>query len=375
MPATLTSRLNLLYQRSGLPAFFDWWLGELWALVPDRLKQRLHLLPDRLVITRLDAQRFRWELHTPEAIQPLGELDLGEEDAALQARQWLNDQSERDLQIWLVLPPEQVLRRTLKLPLAARDNLRQVLGFEMDRHTPFQADQVVFDACVRQVDATAGLLDVELVLVPRQRLETLLEQLQPWQLPLSGITVQGLEDCANLLPEDRQPVRDDGSRRINRLLLAVATVLVFLLGWNAIDKREQQIARLDEQIAQARGKARVAGQLRSELDAAVQSARWLHDRKRKHPLMLQAMLELTEALPDDAWVQRMEFNKGVFKIQGVAVSANELLKKLDRLPHLKSPEIVGAITEDRLTHKEKFHIKLTPNFPLENDNAVVAGKG
>ncbi len=375
MPATLTSRLNLLYQRSGLPVFLDWWLGELWALVPDRLKQQLHLLPDKLWVIQLDEHRFRWELQTPESTQTLGELDLREEAAAPMARQWLETQGEQDLQVWLQLLPTQVLRRPLKLPLAARDNLRQVLRFEMDRHTPFQADQVIFDACVRQVDTASALLGVELVLVPRQRLENLLEQLKPWQLPLAGITVQGLEDCANLLPEDRQTTVDRSERRLNSLLLAVVAVLVFLLGFNAIDQRERTIRQLDEDIAQARQKAAVAARLRESLDAAVQSARWLHDRKLKHPLMLQALLELTEALPDDAWVQRMEYNKGVFKIQGVAVSANELLKKLDRLPHLKSPEIVGAITEDRLTHKEKFHIKLTPDFPLENDDAVVAGKG
>ncbi len=375
MPATLISRLNLLYQRSGLPAFLGWWLGELWALVPDRLKQRLHLLPDRLWIIQLDEHRFRWQLQTPESTQTLGELDLREDAAAPMARQWLEAQGDKDLQIWLQLLPAEVLRRPLKLPLAARENLRQVLRFEMDRHTPFQADQVVFDACVRQVDAAAALLDVELVLVPRQRLEALLERLRPWQLPLAGISVQGLEDCANLLPEDRQPQVDRSERRVNGLLLAVVGVLVFLLGFNAIEQREQTIRQLDEEIAQARQKAAVAARLRESLDAAVQSARWLHDRKRNHPLMLQALLELTEALPDDAWVQRMEYNKGVFKIQGVAVSANELLKKLDRLPHLKSPEIVGAITEDRLTHKEKFHIKLTPNFPLENNDAVAAGKG
>ncbi len=375
MPANLTSRLSTWYQRTGLPVFLDWWLGELWALVPDRLKQRLHLLPDRLLIRQLDGDRFRWELHTPDSVETLGELCLQEQNAALQARQWLENCQGRDLQIWLELQPAQVLRRPLRLPLAARDNLRQVLRFEMDRHTPFTADEVVFDVCVNQIDTASNLLDVELVVVPRQRLESLLEKLAPWQLPLQGITVRGMESCANLLPEDQQPAQDQSAQRLNRLLAAVVVVLCFLLGWNAIDKREQQIQQLDEQIAQARGKARVADRLRRELDAAVNSARWLHERKLKHPLMLQALLELTEALPDDAWIQRMEYNKGHFKIQGVAVSANELLKKLDGLPHLKSPEIIGAITEDRQTRKERFHIRLTPQFPLENDDAVAAGKG
>ena len=40
------------------------------------------------------------------------------------------------------IPAERVLQRNLTLPVAAEDNLRQVLAFEMDRQTPFKADQI-----------------------------------------------------------------------------------------------------------------------------------------------------------------------------------------------------------------------------------------
>src|SRR3546814_9455088 len=41
-----------------------------------------------------------------------------------------------DLRLALLLPSATVLRRPLALPLAARDNLLQVVAFEMDRQTP-----------------------------------------------------------------------------------------------------------------------------------------------------------------------------------------------------------------------------------------------
>ncbi len=375
MPTNLTRRLSLLYQRSGLLAFLDWWLAELWALVPDRLKQKLHLLPDRLLLRQQEDGRYRWELHQPRQQRVLGELDPSRPEDALRARQWLEALEPRKTVIWLLLQPDRVLRRTLRLPLAARDNLRQVLRFEMDRHTPFTAEQVVFDARPGRVDAETGLLEVDLMLMPRQRMEALLEQLKPWQLPLSGIAVQGLEPDTNLLPEDLRPARDESGRRIDRLLAAVAVVLVFLLGFNAIDKRRQELERLDQQIAQARQGARQATELRQRLDQAVQSAIWLHERKQAHPVMVQALLEITQALPDDAWLQRLEFGKGQFKLQGLAVSANELLRKLDDLPHLHRAEIIGAITEDRTSHKERFHIRLSPRTDQEREDALAAGEG
>ena len=48
-------------------------------------------------------------------------------------------------QVVLVLPDDQVLRRTVELPLAARENLREVVSFELDRYTPFAAEDVMFD--------------------------------------------------------------------------------------------------------------------------------------------------------------------------------------------------------------------------------------
>ena len=45
--------------------------------------------------------------------------------------------------ITLALPGEIVLERDLSLPLGVEENLRQVLGFELDRLTPFGAEQAV----------------------------------------------------------------------------------------------------------------------------------------------------------------------------------------------------------------------------------------
>ncbi|MEQ1517989.1 MAG: hypothetical protein ABL931_16030, partial [Usitatibacteraceae bacterium] len=48
-------------------------------------------------------------------------------------------------QVRLVLTPEQVLVKTVTLPLATEENLREVIGFELDRHTPFTPDQAYYD--------------------------------------------------------------------------------------------------------------------------------------------------------------------------------------------------------------------------------------
>ncbi|EGH49288.1 fimbrial assembly, partial [Pseudomonas syringae pv. pisi str. 1704B] len=44
----------------------------------------------------------------------------------------------------LLLPPSAVLLQTLQLPAAAARNLSTVVGYELDRFTPFDAGQLYF---------------------------------------------------------------------------------------------------------------------------------------------------------------------------------------------------------------------------------------
>ena len=67
----------------------------------------------------------------------------------------------------LELPAERVLQRTVDLPLAAAENLREVLGFEMDRHTPFKAEDVAFDYHIVSTDRQTKRLLVDLTVAPR----------------------------------------------------------------------------------------------------------------------------------------------------------------------------------------------------------------
>ena len=55
-------------------------------------------------------------------------------------------------QVRLVLTPEQALLKTITLPLATEENLREVVGFELDRHTPFTPDQAYYDVQIVRRD-------------------------------------------------------------------------------------------------------------------------------------------------------------------------------------------------------------------------------
>ena len=92
---------------------------------------------------------------------------------------------------WLLLPAAGVLRRVLTLPAAAEPRLREVLAFELDRQTPVSADQVSFEGRVLARDLAAQQLRVELLVLPRARLDAELAAIGPLAQGLAGVDGRG----------------------------------------------------------------------------------------------------------------------------------------------------------------------------------------
>src|SRR5579885_2372551 len=77
----------------------------------------------------------------------------------------------------LRLAASDVLEKTLALPLAAERELDQALAFEMDRETPFTAEELYWNHVVAAVDRQNRRLSVRLSLLPKASLEPLLAAL------------------------------------------------------------------------------------------------------------------------------------------------------------------------------------------------------
>ena len=130
-----------------LSRFFAWWGGELAALVPAGLRLWWRE-SDRIVMLSFDGTRAVFERPAGARREEIYAVELGTADASLyraETSRRLLQAAGRNFRLLLCLPPEQVLQRTLTLPLAVEENLRQTLTFELDRYTPFRPEQVYFD--------------------------------------------------------------------------------------------------------------------------------------------------------------------------------------------------------------------------------------
>ena len=353
--STLFDPITLRLARTSLPARWREFVAALLSLLPARLRalvegndQRLFLLRQGDEVELLAAGR--------RGDAPLGQLPLDDATVLDQARQRLDDSA---VPRWLLLPVSQVLRRTLALPAAAEPRLREVLAFELDRQTPFSADQVSYQGRVLSRDTAAQQLGVELLVLPKSRLDAEVLALGTLGADLAGVDVvdaDGRRLDVNLLPESRRQHRHDPVRRLNAALVAAAAMALLATLLLTLANRREVRDDFRSQVEAATVEARQARLLRSQLQVSAQAANFLAATRASRPTMLEVLDDLTRRMPDDTALDKLAINDDNLVMVGYSSAAPALVALLQDSPLLVEPALSGAVQADPRTGRDRFTI-------------------
>jgi general secretion pathway protein L len=261
-----------------------------------------------------------------------------------------------DLPRWLLLPASAGLRRRLVLPAAAAERLRDVAGYEIDRQTPFAADAVAFDARVlgRRGD---GQLDVELVVVPRAKLDEQLSQLGAAASQLAGADLADAEGepvGVNLLPPELRRRRHDPARGWNALLALVFLVATAAMLSLVLRNREDAARRLQVQVARQAAAARAVSQQRAELVALVDGRAWILRERAARPQVVSVLDQVARRLPDDTWLDRFAIDNDRLTMIGRSAQASALVARMEGAPQWRSPALTGTLQPDPRSGRDRF---------------------
>jgi general secretion pathway protein L len=354
----LFGRLRMAYARSPLPGFLRWWGKELRACLP----RRWALLLDRSgrwLGVRIGAAEISVLGPTGEVLGSVSRgLPAPEQRAELQ--RLLRGAGEEPPRQVLLLPGDAVLLRRLRFPLAAEDNLRQVLAFEMDRQTPFKADQVHFTWRERERDPRARQIEVELALVPRAVADPLLAAAAEVGCSLHRMDVAGPDGQPlglDLLPPERRARRVNPRLRLNLALAAVALALLLVVMQQSLGNRREAVEAMRIEVAALRDEARQVAELRSSLDEAASGANFLAAKRASQPLVVAMLDEATRLLPDDTWLEQLRLNEGKLWLRGLSSAPAQLIALLDQSPRIANPSFDGAIQPDARYGQERFQIQ------------------
>ena len=135
-------------------SFFRWWSGELAGMLPRSVRNafkprldtlRLQVTASEIVVShatnghRKVLGTVARPLETNGASTDHAPQEIGDQVALSAAIQRVRAKNTR---VVIDLAPKLALSKVAEFPRAVAENLRQVLSFEMERQTPFRADEV-----------------------------------------------------------------------------------------------------------------------------------------------------------------------------------------------------------------------------------------
>lgn len=317
-----------------LAEFAIWWLRQLRALFSSPLPGSAGAADALLVRPGPAPGQTRLVLRRRGRETPLPDLAPGPIPAALPPR--------HRSPVVLCLPPEALLEREIVLPLAAERDPEAVLTHEMDRLTPFRAEDLVWNFVVTRRDPRHLRLHLRLSLVPRAVLAPLLVPLARAGLDPVMIEV-GLPGAGlrRLEITGREPRR--GSRRRARRYLAATPVLALAALATPFLRQSRHLAALDHRIAALRPAAAAAARLRARLVAGARGAAVLKAERARVGDALAALAALTRRLPGNTYLTDLTLRRRRLTLAGHSAAAAGLIARLAADPILRDPAFAAPV--------------------------------
>lgn len=362
LTTSLRERLRVHDPRSGsgiggVRGFLSWWKRSLLAWLPRSWRSALGFDRGRLLLQVHDGQLLI-SLDDADGIRELVRLPAlaGSESVADSVLPLLGAKLQ-ELPRWLVLPAAATLRRRMLLPAAAGERLRDVVGFEIDRQTPFTSETVVYDARVLGRREPDGQVDAELIAVPRTALAGTEAALGDLGGSLAGIDVldrDGHPLGVNLLATSQRRTQSDPWARWNLLLFVIAVLATAALLWQLLDNRRKAADAFEVTARAEIDKARKVSEQRQQLVDIVEGQAFLDQTRAGRPTSVEVLDEMTKRLPDTTYIEKFALESDRITLIGRSSEASELIGKLEGSKLWKGPALTGALQPDARSGRDIF---------------------
>ncbi|NKC15765.1 MAG: hypothetical protein GKR94_27265 [Gammaproteobacteria bacterium] len=245
----------------------------------------------------------------------------------------------------VIVPIEtgKILDRPVELPAAAAENLRQVLYLQMEKVTPFGADDIVFSSTVQRRGKGEQPMLVDLQVAPRRLAQAERDALARagFALPWEWARVEPYQDgmaIAFTPPRLRQ-----GLSSFNLFIWALNLILLAALVAWPFWEQHQMLERLDAQITAVRGEAKKVSALRDELDALAAEREVLSRLRYRPPSAAQLLEDVASHLPDDTWLRQFTIKSDTLILTGLSPRAPQLLQRLEASKWLENVQLAAAL--------------------------------
>ena len=266
----------------------------------------------------------------------------------------------------LLLQPDQFLFRPLELPKRAAEFLDGIVRAQIDRLTPWSANEAAIGWSAPQPDGPDRIV-VTVAATMRTLVTPYVEALTAHGVRSVAVLTR-LPDGAAVRVLDERGREAASARRVSRALLAILLVTGFgaaaataagVVMGASLQAQQDDLAR---RIVRSRSAALVGSD--GNVDAATGALRSLERRKHESPAAVIVLEELSRALPDHTYVTELRIEGDKLRLVGITRDAPALIGLIEQTSHFTRATFFAPTTRAPNETGERFHIeaRIEPNF-------------
>ncbi|NOT12016.1 MAG: fimbrial assembly protein [Methylococcaceae bacterium] len=363
-----------------LKKFFRWWKRELDFLIPEKIRE---IINDNrgTIIVRPEGEQFDLSFVLDGQVEHLVKLERTEVGGAQYKALVESNERLQKADLIFRLSSRSGIQKEIALPAAAKENLYQVVSYELSRYSPYSTDQAYF--AVKQLKGVndPDHIRVLLILTDRKILDAYYDDLKMMAMSPIYVDYEGepnaIEDDDahyNLLPESLCYKPSNAPRIIYSVL--GGSLLLLLLAVLAIPVwfEFQAVKELENKIIPIEKEAKKIKALQLEIDSLIDETSKLIGQKNATPAVLVMLNTLSTLIKDDTWLTYAQYADGHLQIQGESPAASNLISVLEASELFVNARFISPVTQDNVSKLERFQITVDTSLPTAADAVNPDGK-
>lgn len=261
------------------------------------------------------------------------------------------------------LPQGMVLHRNVSLPLAARNNLSNILGFQMSSLTPWSKGQVYYGWRVQ--GTTGSMLNLTLYVCSRRQVDPIIHPLEKLGIHSHDlITDDGLLVKNFFAPAEQINWRNEIKKPLPWLCFFALVSLVFV-SWLPLHFMSHEKTILEKQMQRERTQALEASTLRQQLNQIITETDFLAKIINDHIPTFVSIDDMTEQLPLNAWVYMLRRTGKEISVWGLAKSVKDVQDAMKKTQYWQRATFDASANDGNTGGDERFqmHVNLEQNEP------------
>lgn len=338
--------------------FIRWWGEGLYKGLPSAARKLFRTELPRLLLQMQDDRSFEVAWVQEGKQQACGTFSL---EGDTQLTELLPKHAKnKPYQVELRLGKTQVLALQHYFPEAVKENLQQVLGYQLDRLTPFTAESALFDARVAQHDKGRKEILADIFVVPKLIVERLSRQLAGLGVDaVQVVSVVGAHPDINLAsPQNAQQTQGWSRVPLYFFLGALALSLLVPLGY-----KYRRLDQIETALADLRSSSSKQLSIREKLVEAEDAMKFIEAKRKTSPMALDVVEKLSAVIPEHTWLERLGIHGNTLEIQGESGKALTLIDTLEEAPEFADVRFKSPVTRNKDNGRDHFHIEATLEVP------------